>query len=49
MKLTDSKTIILELSKQQAQDLIFEMKYACNEVSVFPVMEEVLRLMEVGQ
>lgn len=47
MKLTDSKTIILELPKDKARDLADEMRHACNEVSMFPVMEEVLALMEV--
>ena len=46
MKLTQSKTITIELTKQDAKNLEHEMKYACNNVSVFPFMEKMLALME---
>ena len=46
MKLILSENHELTLSKEKSRDLRDEMKYACREVSVFPVMEEVLRLME---
>jgi len=45
MKLILSENHELTLSKEQSRDLRDEMRFACNNVSVFPVMEEVLRLM----
>lgn len=46
MKLTLSKDVTLNLSKQEVVDFMDEMRHACNEVSVFPVMESILGLME---
>jgi len=46
MKLILSENHELTLSKEQSRDFQDEMRFACREVSVFPVMEEVLRLME---
>lgn len=46
MKIILSENTSLELTKEQAQDLKDEMRHACNEVSVFPMMERVLALME---
>ena len=46
MKITMSKTHELVLTPEQSRDLRDEMKFACNKVSVFPVMERILELME---
>lgn len=46
MKLIISKKTTLELTTEKAQALRDEMKFACNRVSVFPIMEEVLAVME---
>lgn len=35
----------IELSPEKAQALKDEMRFACNQVSVFPIMEEILALM----
>ena len=47
MKATFSAKNTLELSKSDTKNLIDEMRYACREVSVFPVMERVLAMIEV--
>ncbi len=46
MKLVLSKKTTIELPPEKARALQDEMRYACNMVSVFPVMEEILAVME---
>lgn len=46
MKITMSKTHEITLTPEQSRDLRDEMRYACREVSVFPMMERVLGLLE---
>lgn len=46
MKLILSDNTQIILTKEKALALHDEMKYACREVSVFPVMESILGLME---
>lgn len=46
MKLIIDTGVTIELTKEKARYLYDEMRYACNEVSVFPVMEEVISVME---
>jgi len=38
--------LTLDLTPEKLRDLKDEMRFACNVVSVFPVMEEVLQTME---
>jgi len=38
--------LTIDLTPEKLQDLKDEMRFACNTVSVFPVMEEVLQTME---
>lgn len=46
MKLILSKRTAIELSKEDSVNFRDEMRHACSEVSVFPVMERILGLME---
>ncbi len=46
MKIVLSKKVSLELTPEKSRALQDELKFACNKVSVFPVMEELLALME---
>jgi len=45
MKITLSTNHVISLTPEQSRALEDEMRYACREVSVFPMMERVLRLM----
>ena len=46
MKIILSNKVEIELTKEKAQALQDEMRYAVNNVSVLPVMEELLQVME---
>ena len=46
MKIIMSNNIEIELTKEKAIALQDEMQYAVNNVSVLPVMEELLQIMK---
>lgn len=46
MKITLSNNVVITLTKEKAQALKDEMRYAVHNVSVLPVMEELLQVME---
>lgn len=46
MKITLSKHHSIELTPEKSKALQDEMRYAVNNVSIFPVMEELLNVME---
>lgn len=46
MKIILSNKLEIELNKEKAQALKDEMRFAVHNVSVFPVMEELLQVME---
>jgi hypothetical protein len=45
MKLILSKNHELTLTPEQSSAFQDEMRYACNQLSVFPCMEQILELM----
>lgn len=47
MKIILSSKTTLELSKADTKALYDEIRFACNEVSVFPMLERVRALMEI--
>lgn len=46
MKIILSNKVEIELTKEKAQAFRDELRFACHTVSVLPVIEEVLALME---